>query len=75
MRRVEFDISMMTEAQYELAYGDLHRFENEAVLVVPNSKTGAFLHDRILFGDLRGSRTVNPFTPRYTRSFTIESLI
>lgn len=75
MRRVEFDISMMTEAQYEQAYGDLYRFENEAVLVVPNSRTGAFLHDRILFGDLKGSRTVNPFSPRFTRSFTIESLI
>lgn len=75
MRRVEFDISMMTEAQYEQSYADLHRFENEAVLVVPNSKSGAFLHDRILFGDMKGSRTINPFAPRYTRSFTIESLI
>lgn len=75
MRRVEFDISMMTEAQFETAYADLHRHENEAVLVVPNSKKGAFLHDRILFGDLRGGRTINPFSPRFTRSFTIESLI
>lgn len=75
MRRVEFEISMMTEAQYETTYADLHRFENEAVLVVPNSKAGAFLHDRILFGDLRSSRTINPFAPRFTRSFTIESLI
>jgi hypothetical protein len=75
MRRVEFEISMMTEAQYELTYGDLHRFENEAVLVVPNSKSGAFLHDRILFGDLKGGRSLNPFSPRYSRSFTIESLI
>ncbi|MBX9816065.1 MAG: hypothetical protein K2X76_15310 [Sphingomonas sp.] len=75
MRKVEFDISMLTEAQYEEAYGDLGRFENEAVLVVPNSKAGAFLHDRILYGDLRNSRIFNPASPRFTRSFSIESLI
>lgn len=75
MRKVEFDISMLTEAQYEEAYGDLAAWENEAVLVVPNSRAGAFLHDRILYGDLKGSRTFNPASPRFTRSFSIESLI
>lgn len=75
MRKVEFDISMLTERQYEEAYGDLHLYENEPVLVVPNSKSGAFLHDRILYGDLKGGRSFNPASPRFTRSFTIESLI
>ena len=75
MRKVEFDISMLTEAQYEEAYGDLAAWENEAVLVVPNSRAGAFLHDRILYGDLKGSRTFNPASPRFSRSFSIESLI
>ena len=75
MRKVEFDISMLTEAQYEEAYADLAAWENEAVLVVPNSRAGAFLHDRILYGDMMGSRTFNPASPRFTRSFSIESLI
>lgn len=75
MRKVEFEIAMMTEEQYETIYGDLIYLENEAALVVPNSRTGAFLHDRILFGDMKGSRIFNPSSPRYTRGFAIESLI
>lgn len=75
MRKVEFDISMMTEAQYEQCYADLHRYEGKPVLVVPNTKTGAFLHDRILFGDLKAGRSFNPVSPRFTKSFIIESLI
>jgi hypothetical protein len=75
MRKVEFEISMLTEQQYEAAYGDLSQYENEAVLVVPNAKSGAFFHDRILYGDMKGSRVFNPSSPRYTRGFSIESLI
>ena len=75
MRKVDFELQMLTEAQYETIYGDLWRLENEPVLVVPNSKSGAFLHDRILFGDLTGGRTVNPSSPRYNRQFTINSII
>jgi hypothetical protein len=75
LRKVEFDISMLTEAQYETAYGDLTYHENRPVLIVPNSKSGAFLHDRILFGDLKGSRIYNPSSPRFTRTFAVESLI
>lgn len=75
MRKVEFDISLLTEAQFETAYGDLIYHENRPVLVVPNTKTGAFLHDRILFGDLKGSRIYNPSSPRFTRTFTVESII
>lgn len=75
MRKVEFDISMMSEAQYEQNYADLHRFEGKPVFVVPNSRTGAFLHDRMLFGDLKAGRSFNPVSPRFTKGFAIESLI
>lgn len=77
MRRADFDISVMTEAQYETMYGDLHWRVGgtDPVLVVPNSKTGAFLHDRILYGAITAGQVVNPATPVYTRSFTIDSLI
>jgi hypothetical protein len=75
MRKVDFELSMLTEQQYETNYGDLVYHENEAMLVIPNSKAGAFLHDRILYGDMQGSRISNPFSPRFTRGFTINSII
>jgi hypothetical protein len=75
MRKVDIELQMLSEAQYETIYGDLWQHENEAVLVVPNSKAGAFLHDRMLYGDLTGGRIVNPTSPRYNRSFTINSII
>lgn len=77
MRRADFDISMMTEAQYETQYGDLHWKVGgtDPVFVVPNSKAGAFLHDRMLYGAISAGRVVNPTSPRYTRNFTIDSLI
>lgn len=75
MRKVEFDIGMMTEAQYETLYADLIYQQDEAIFVIPNSKVGGFLHDRMLFGDLSGGRVVNPTSPRYTRTFVVDSLI
>jgi hypothetical protein len=75
MRRVDFELAMLTEAQYETIYGDLIRKLDSPVFVAPNSKPGPFLHDRLLYGDLRGGRVVQPASPRHTRSFTVESLI
>lgn len=78
MRRVEFDISAMDEGQYEASYADLGwRVGNiEPVLVVPNSKAGSYLHDRILYGALSSSsRISNIRGPLFTRSFSIDSLI
>jgi hypothetical protein len=75
MRRVEFDISAMSETQYETLYGDLRYWQNKPVLVVPNSRTNAFLHDRILYGDLSGGQSTMVNSPIYTRSFAIDSLI
>lgn len=77
MRRADFDISMMTEAQYETQYGDLHWKVGgtSPVLCAPNSKAGAFLHDRLLYGAISAGRVVNPASPFYTRNFTIDSLI
>lgn len=75
MRKAEFELANLTEAQYETLYGELWRRENDAALVVPNSKAGAFLHDRILYGDLTAGRAVNTTSPRYTRQFGINSVI
>lgn len=75
MRKSEFEISVLDAATYETVYGDLVSHENEAVLAVPNSKAGGFLHDRILFGDMKASRIFNPYAARFTRGFSIESLI
>lgn len=77
MRRVEFDIALMTESQYETLYGDLSRLlgETEPLFVVPNSKRNFAFHDRMLYGNLSGGRVVNPASPYYTRSFTMDSIV
>lgn len=77
MRRVEFELSGLTEAQYETQFGDFvwRVGGTTPILVAPNSKAGAFLHDRLLYGVVTAGRVVNPASPRYTRSFTIDSLI
>ena len=76
-RRVDFDISMLTQAQYEDIYSDLwYRVgTTEPLLVVPNGKEGAFLHDRILYGVLRTYRASNPASPVYSLALSIESII
>jgi hypothetical protein len=76
-RRVEFEIALQTEAQWETQFADLrHKIGlTDPVLVVPNTRTGAFLHDRILFGPVTANRAQQPYTPRFTQGFTIDSLI
>lgn len=77
MRRVDFQIAMLTEEQFETKYGDFRRRVGltDPVLCVPNMKSNAFLHDRILYGAIVDGREVNPVSPRFTRQFVIESLI
>lgn len=76
-RRVEFEIALLTEAQWETQFADVSRKVGliDPVLVVPNTRTGAFLHDRILYGPLSTQRAQQPYTPRFTQGFTIDSLI
>src|SRR3546814_14079108 len=68
MRRVDFDLAALTEAQYETQYGDLHWRVGgtDPVLIVPNSKSGAFLQDRILYGAITAGRPVNSYSPYST---------
>jgi hypothetical protein len=76
-RSVEFEIATMTETVYETTYGDLHDRAGytDPVLVVPNSKPGAFLHDRILFGVMSGGQVSNPVSKYHTRRFKVDSII
>lgn len=76
-RRVEFEIALMTEAQWETQFADLRNAVGftDPVLVVPNTRAGSFLHDRILYGPMAQNRAQQPFTPRHSAQFTIESLI
>lgn len=75
-RKVEFDIAMMTETAWETQFADLRNIigSNDPVLVVPNSKAGAFLHDRILFGPVQ-LRTAHPHSKRFTTTLTVSSQI
>ena len=76
-RRVDFDISMLTQAQYETLYRDLYQRVglSDPLLVVPNSKEGAFLHDRILYGVPQQYRATNPASPYYSLGMSIDSII
>lgn len=76
-KKVDFDISMMNQLQFETLYGDLPRLvgNTQPVLVVPNTKAGSFLHDRILYGVLTGGKAVNNASPVFTRSFTVDSIL
>jgi hypothetical protein len=76
-RRVEFEIALMTEAQWETQFADLRQKIglSDPVLVVPNTQTAAFLHDRILYGPLATLRAQQPYAPRFSQQFAIESLI
>lgn len=76
-KRVDFEIAMVNQLQFETLYADLPRLvgTTSPVLVVPNSKTGAFLHDRILYGVMVGGRASNPASPVYSRTFTIDSIL
>lgn len=76
-RTVDFELSVMTEAQYESQIEPLRWMvgTTEPILVLPNSKAGPFLHDRLLYGQLAASRASNPFSPRFTQPLKIDSLI
>lgn len=75
MRKVDFDLSAVSETQHETLYGDLHLYQSEPFLVVPNTRGNAFLHDRILYGDLGGGRVINVNSPIFTRNYTVDSMI
>ena len=77
MRKIDFEISVMREMQWETQFADLWRKIglSEPVLVVPNSRNNAFLHDRILFGTVAASRNTMVNSPLYTQAFSVESLI
>lgn len=76
-RTVDFDIAMLTETIYETTYGQLHQRvgDTDPVLILPNAKAGAFLHDRLLYGTLSGGRASNPVSKYYSRRFQINSII
>jgi hypothetical protein len=77
MRTVDLDFAMMTETIYETVYGPVHALigETDPVLILPNSKAGAFLHDRLLYGTLTGGRASNPVSRYFSRRFQIRSII
>lgn len=75
-RRVDFELAGMTESQHEAAFADLalRVGTTDPVLIMPNSKPGAYFHDRMLYGNLTANRQTNS-NARFTRSLSIESVI
>lgn len=75
LRRHEFEIAMLRENEFEQHYGQMWRWLNQTMLVVPNAKPGPYLHDRLAYGDFVSTPFTQVSSTRYTRSFIIESLI
>lgn len=75
-RKVDFDIAMMNEGLWETQFADLRNIigQTDPALVIPNSKTGAFLHDRILYGPVQ-LRVAHPNSRLFTASLTVASQI
>ena len=75
-KRVDFTISALTETQHETAYADLADRVglDQPVFVVPNSKPGIYLHDRLLYGPLLSTR-IGWSRLRAERQFSVESII
>jgi hypothetical protein len=76
-KRVDFEISLVNQLQFETLYADLPRLvgASDPVLVVPNTRAGTWLHDRILYGVLTGGKASSPASPVHSRSFTIDSIL
>lgn len=76
-KRVDFEISLVNQLQFETLYADLPQLvgTSSPILAVPNSKSGTWLHDRILYGVLTGGKVSNPASPVFSRSFTIDSML
>lgn len=75
-RKVDFEVSAMTETTFETTFGDLFPRSGytEPMLVIPNSKSGPFLHDRMLYGNVTAGRQTNQ-QMRFNRNFSVESII
>lgn len=76
-RLVDFDMSLLTYAQFEMNYRGLRNRIGltDPALVVPNSKKDAYLHDRILYGAITASSVALPYSQRFNQSFAVDSII
>ena len=75
-RKVNFELPLMLESKHEALFADVAQRVGmtDPIFIIPNSKDGAYLHDRLLFGNLTTNRGTNS-NARFTRSFAIESII
>lgn len=76
-RSSSFTISLMTDEQFETIFGGFARRAGitRSMLVVPNSKAGPLLHDRLLYGPLRSFELSKPYSRKVTLSVECDSLI
>jgi hypothetical protein len=75
IRRSEFDLSNLTERDFETLYGQLWRRQGDTVFCVPNSRDNAFRHDRMLLGEFGAGRISGVQGIRFTRGMSIDSII
>jgi hypothetical protein len=75
-RTLDFELSWLTEAEYEAKWRDLDQLvgTTDPVFVLPNPKANAYLHDRMGFGDVTQMRAENVRSSRYVKSLEIRSI-
>ncbi len=75
-RTVDFDMSWLSEAEYQAKYAMLpiEVGRTKSVLAIPNSKRNIYLNDRIAFGPITDFRGDNPASSKFNAGFSIDSI-
>ncbi|HBK92545.1 MAG TPA: hypothetical protein DDZ68_12835 [Parvularcula sp.] len=77
LRTADIDISLLSETEIESLFGDLwwQVGQSACVLAIANSKPGARLHDRLMFGPLQRIRRSHAYSRFHNQTLEILSMI
>lgn len=75
-RQVDFQLSWLSESEYETKWADLDQRvgQTNPVLALPNPKANAWLNDRIAYGCISGQRSENVRAAKWSKNLEIQSL-
>lgn len=75
-RRVDFELSWLSETEYQTKWSDLEMTLGltRPVMVLPNSRANQYLHDRIGFGCISSTRSEVMRGDKSLRQITVDSL-
>jgi hypothetical protein len=75
-RAVDFQLSWLSEAEFEAKWADLDRLvgTTEFVWILPNSKASPYRHDRIGLGTIEQMRAENVRSSKFLRTIEVRSI-